>query len=55
MGPKCKSIDKFVEALSDPCVLEALARALASMINKILDEHLVTRLDGLKIKLTLLI
>ena len=50
MGPKAKSIDEFVEALSDPRVLEALARALAPMINKTLDEHLATRLNGLNKK-----
>lgn len=51
MPPKNRSIDDFIEALSEPRVLEALAKALAPFITKTLDAYIATRLDGLSAQL----
>ena len=47
MPAKARSVDDFVEALSELPVLEALAKALAPFINKTLDKYITTRLNGM--------
>ena len=46
MPAKARSVLDFLEALSEPRVLEALAKGLVPFINKTLDEYITTRLKG---------